>query len=116
LWELGFGKIFSFINIAGLAIGIATCLIIMLFVTNEMSYDRYNEKSDRIVRVAFKGSFNNTVINEASVMPPVAMAMKTDFPEVQEATRIKDYGKLSMYIGENIFREELFAFFRSNCF
>jgi putative ABC transport system permease protein len=109
-------KTFTLINISGLAIGIATCLIIMLFVYHELSYDGFNEKSDRTVRVAFKGSFNKTVINEASVMPPVAMAMKTYFPEVQEATRIKDYGKPSMYIGENNFREELFAFVDSNFF
>ena len=109
-------KTFSFINIAGLAIGIATCLIIMLFVYHELSYDRYNEKSDRIVRVAFKGSFNNTIINEANVMPPVAMAIKNDFPEVEQATRINDYGKPAMSIGEKTFRDEPFAFVDSNFF
>src|SRR5215469_2634938 len=46
-------KAFSAINIAGLAIGIATCLLILLFVGHELSYDRYNEKADRIVRVNF---------------------------------------------------------------
>jgi putative ABC transport system permease protein len=107
-------KTFSFINIAGLAIGIATCLIIMLFVYHELSYDRFNEKADRIVRVAFNGSFNNTVINEASVMPPVAMAMKADFPEVQDATRLYDFGKPAMTIGEKAFRDEKFAFVDSN--
>jgi putative ABC transport system permease protein len=109
-------KTFSFINIAGLAIGIATCLIIMLFVYHELSYDRFNEKADRIVRVAFRGSFNNTNINEANVMPPVAMAMKNDFPEVEQATRIKDYGKPAMTIGEKTFRDESFAFVDSNFF
>ena len=64
-------KTFSLINISGLAIGIATCLIIMLFVYHELSYDRFNEKAARIVRVAFKGSINGNILNEASVMPPV---------------------------------------------
>ncbi len=107
-------KKFSSINIAGLAIGIATCLIIMLFVHHELSYDRFNEKADRIVRVAFKGSFNNTVINEANVMSPVAMSMKTDFPEVEQSTRLKDFGKPSMVVGEKTFRDEKFAFVDSN--
>jgi putative ABC transport system permease protein len=109
-------KTFSFINIAGLAIGIATCLIIMLFVYHELSYDRFNEKADRIVRVALRGSFNNTIINEANVMAPVAMAMKNDFPEVEQATRINDFGKPIMSIGEKTFRDEQFAFVDSNFF
>ena len=53
LWK---NKGFSAINILGLAIGIATCLIIMLFVYNELSYDHFNLKSSRIVRVTFQGS------------------------------------------------------------
>src|SRR5450432_2860214 len=85
-------KAFSAINIFGLAIGIATCLIIMLFVQNELSYDRYNKKADRIVRINFQGSAAGETFNEASVMPPVAQTMKTDFPEVKEATRLRGYG------------------------
>lgn len=44
-------KIFSFINILGLAIGLAACLIIFLYVQNELTYDQYNTKADRITRV-----------------------------------------------------------------
>ena len=49
-------KAFSSINILGLSIGIASCLIIMLFVQHELSYDRYNENAERIVRVALQGA------------------------------------------------------------
>ncbi len=52
LWK---NKGFSFINIFGLAIGIAVCLLIMLFVIDEISYDKFNEKAGRIYRVDFKG-------------------------------------------------------------
>src|SRR5450432_3606433 len=89
LWK---NKAFSAINILGLAIGIATCLIIMLFVQNELGYDRYNKKADRIVRVNFQGMAQGEKFNESSVMPPVAQTMKNDFPEVEEATRIRNYG------------------------
>lgn len=109
-------KTFSFINISGLAIGIATCLIIMLFVSHELSYDSFNTKAERIVRVAFKGSINGTSLNEASVMPPVAQTIKNDFPEIEEATRFKYYGKPTLVIGDKIFREESFAFADSNFF
>src|SRR6266545_7462328 len=85
-------KAFSAINILGLAIGIATCLIIMLFVNNELSYDRYNKKANRIVRVFFQGNVQGEKMNETVVMPPVAQTLKADFPEVEEATRIRDYG------------------------
>lgn len=69
-------KLFSTINIMGLAIGIATCLIILLFIQEELSYDRYNEKASQIVRVVFRGSVQGEKMNEAHVMPPVAQALE----------------------------------------
>ena len=44
-------KFYTFINVSGLAVGVASCLIIMLFVKHELSYDAFNEKADRIYRV-----------------------------------------------------------------
>src|SRR5450432_1975203 len=89
LWR---NKGFSAINIFGLAIGIATCLIIMLFVQNELGYDRFNKKANQIVRVSFQGLVQGEKMNESTVMPPVAQALKAEFPEVQEATRLRDFG------------------------
>ena len=51
-------KVSTSINIAGLAIGLATCVLIMLYVQDELSYDRYNENADRIFRVALKVRLN----------------------------------------------------------
>jgi putative ABC transport system permease protein len=85
-------KRISAINIAGLAIGMATCLIIMLFVQHELSFDRYNEKADRMVRVVFQGMVGGERLNEAHVMPPVAQTLLAEFPEVQEATRLRQVG------------------------
>src|SRR5258706_13802052 len=84
-------KAFSFINILGLSIGIAVCFIIMLFVQDELSYDRFNKKADRIVRVVFKASINGGKINESNVMPPVAQALKSDYHEVENATRLHTF-------------------------
>jgi putative ABC transport system permease protein len=80
------------INITGLAMGIATCLIITLFVVNELSYDRYNEKADRIVRIVLKGKVNGEIIKEAVTPAPVAPTLKNEFPEVAEATRLRSAG------------------------
>src|SRR5690349_4945 len=80
------------INIIGLAMGIATCLIIMLFVADELSFDRYNEKAGQIARVVLKGKVNGEVIKEAVTPAPVGPALKSELPEVLDATRLRTGG------------------------
>lgn len=109
-------KIFSIINITGLAIGIATCLMILLFIINELSYDSYNEKADRMVAVTFQGNIQGQKMNEGTVMPPVAQTLKVEFPEVEEATRLRNYGMPRLIIGNKMFQEDAFAFVDSNFF
>ena len=109
-------KVYSFINIFGLAIGIATCLVISLFVKDELSYDRFNEKADRIVRVVFKANINGGKINESFVMPPTAQALKNDYPEVQQATRLRNFGSPRVVIGEKLFNDDPMAYVDANFF
>lgn len=109
-------KVYSFINILGLALGMAVCLIIMLFIYDELSYDRYNEKSERIVRVVFRASINDGKINEANVMPPTAQVLKNDYPEVLEATRLQQYGSPTILYDGKKFKENAFALVDSNFF
>ncbi len=109
-------KAFSAINIFGLATGIATCLIIMLYVQNELSYDRFNKKAERIVRVTFFGEVRGEKMKEASVMPPVAQTLMADYPEVEEATRLRTAGSPMVNYGDKIFKEESIAFVDSNFF
>ena len=113
LWR---NKAFSAINIFGLAIGIATCLVILVFLQNELSYDRYNEKSDRIVRVVLRGAMQGGDIKESNVMPPVAQTLKKEYPEVLEATRIRTNGNPRITYGNKLFKEDAFAFVDSNFF
>ncbi len=113
LWR---NKAFSFINIFGLSIGIATCLVIMLFVQDELSYDRYNKKADQIVRVIFRASINGEKINEANVMPPVAQTLLADYPEVQQATRVRSGGLPLVTYDNKTFKENGFVFADSNFF
>ena len=58
-------KLFSFINILGLSLGIATFFMIMLYVQDELSYDRFNKNADNIVRVVFQANLNGGKINES---------------------------------------------------
>lgn len=103
-------------NITGLAIGISVCCIIALFVKDELSFDRYNDKADRIFRIVFKANINGGRINESTVMPPVAQTLKNEFPEVEEATRIRQYSTPKVVYGEKTFKEGQFAFVDANFF
>ena len=109
-------KTFSAINILGLALGMATCLLIGLFVFHELSYDRFHEKADRIVRVTFRASMNGNKINEANVMPLTAQTLRRDYPEVLDATRLRVAGELMLTKGINVVRENTVAFADANFF
>jgi len=107
--------IFS-INIVGLALGIASCLIIMLFVVDELSYDRYNEKADEIVNVVFRAKVGGEEIKEGSIMAPVGEALKQEFPEVLDATRIRNIGTPKIVVDNQAYREDKFAYVDTNFF
>ncbi|MBK1441164.1 ABC transporter permease [Parapedobacter sp. ISTM3] len=109
-------RIFAAINIVGLAIGLAACLLIGLYVYDEWSYDRFHEKADRIVRVVFGGTVPGGEIKEANVMPPTAQAMVAAFPEVEMATRFRTAGRPIFEINGKLFQEEEMAFADANFF
>jgi len=109
-------KLFSFINVMGLSIGISVCFIIMVFVQDELSYDRFNEKADRMYRIAFRATMNGGKINESNVMPPVAAALKNDFPEVEEVTRIYEGGRPKVTYGDKTFNDGAIALVDSGFF
>ena len=92
-------KAYSFINISGLAIGIACCLMILLFVQHEISYDRFHEEADRIYRVVFSTDDDGIPTN-ANGSFGVGPMLKKDFPEVIETVRIRTMGQgVKRYVG-----------------
>lgn len=99
-------KGFSFINVFGLAIGIACCLIIVLFVLDEMSFDRYNEKADRIYRVGIDGYINNNSFQGVVTCSPMAQTLVREYPEVIAATRMRNFGYPVFRYGDKVFSEE----------
>lgn len=107
--------IFS-INIAGLAIGIASCLIIMLFVIDELSYDRFHEKANQIVRVVFNANINGEQMKEAVVMAPVAQTLKEEIPEVLDATRLTNQYGAKITYKNSAYRDRKFAYVDPNFF
>jgi putative ABC transport system permease protein len=87
-------KSFSFINIAGLAIGIAACMIIFLYVHSEMTYDLYNAKADRIVRVTTTLHTPESDVALAISPPPLADVLKRYFPEVESTVRLQNVNQV----------------------
>jgi len=89
LWK---NKAFSAINIIGLASGLAVCLLIVLYVVDELSYDKYNVKADRIYRIDADIFFNNTSAIFAVSPDPLGPALKRDFPGIEEIARVNYQG------------------------
>jgi putative ABC transport system permease protein len=108
-------KLTSFINIAGLALAMACALLIYLFIKDEISYDQYHEKADRIFRVTRDFHSQEGVINLrlANVAPPIGPLLKNDFGEFEVVARTIDFG-LAVGLEENgelkMVNDENFAF------
>jgi putative ABC transport system permease protein len=98
----------SFINIFGLSVGITCCILISLFVLDELSYDRYHEKSDQIFRVTLRGIVGTNEFNTTNTCAPLSAALVRDFPEVVTATRMRGFGFPVLRYGEKVFSEERF--------
>lgn len=98
-------KVFSLINICGLAIGVAAFWLITLYVVDEWSYDRYNDKVDRIFRVAQHGEWNGGKFDIAVTSAPFAPTLKRDYPEVEEAVRIDAEGGGKITYGDKQMNE-----------
>lgn len=109
-------KFYSFINILGLAIGIAGSLLIILYVSNELSYDKFNKDYERIYRIGVNGKVRGEPINMAVSCAPMAKALLSDFPEVEQTTRLTRMGDWLIGSGDRKFNEENFLFADSTFF
>ncbi|MEL7450741.1 MAG: FtsX-like permease family protein [Pseudomonadota bacterium] len=106
--------LFSIINVVGLAIGLACCIMITVFVRYETSYDKHWPNADRIHRVT-RDFFSND-LKLAAVAPPIAPLLASDFPIIEDVTRFLNPGQVSIAIDGQLFREELFAIADPNAF
>lgn len=89
LWK---NKGFSAINIFGLASGLAICLLILFYVNNELGYDQYNTKADRIYRVDGDLQFGGNHFIIAQSPDPLVPTLKQDFPQVEQFVRFRSHG------------------------
>ncbi len=82
----------TFINIFGLALGLACCLLIMLYVADELSYDRFHTKANRIYRIGIDVKFTGVDTKMAAAADPLGPTLKQDYPQVEQFTRLHPRG------------------------
>ncbi len=111
-------KFISFINISGLTIGLTCCLLILIYIMNEVSYDRFNTHAKNIYRVT--RSFNSVdgVVNLrlGAVAPPFGPLLKNEFPDIQKITRILSSGGVTLRYKNKLFNEKETCFADENFF
>lgn len=98
-------KFYSLLNIAGLAAGIASTILIILYISDELSYDMYHKNVDNIYRVSVNGLFGGKEFGGTYNPAPLAKTLVADFPEVKSAARFRDYGNYMLKYGEKNFKE-----------
>ena len=110
-------KVYSLINILGLAIGLAGAILILLYVQDELSYDKFHENYDQIYRVGLHGNSQGNEIVAAVTCVPMAPILVRDFPEVISAARLFTFIEQSIIkYKENIFLEDRFFYADSSFF
>ncbi len=90
-------KAYSFINIVGLAIGVAACLLLLLWVQDELSFDRYHEKADRIYRIASQYESEGQIKRFVYTPAPLGPALVNEFSEIEKSVRFGRNGFVASY-------------------
>ncbi|MEO6673769.1 MAG: ABC transporter permease [Ginsengibacter sp.] len=111
-------KFISFINLFGLTIGLTCCMLILTYILNEISYDKFNKKADRTYRVT--RTFNNEdgVVSFyfGTVAPPFGYYLPTDFPEIEKMTRLLNNGTTPFRYKDKLINERNVFFADENLF
>ena len=100
-------KGYAVLNLAGLSIALAACIVIVLYVQRELSYDRFNENADRVYRIeTFNPNFAGDNKRTPTVRWPVAELLKTSIPEIETLVRLQPDKQSIIQVGQNQFVED----------
>ena len=113
LWK---SKGFSAINIIGLAAGLGVCLLIVLYVIDELSYDKYNLKADRIYRIDADIYFNNTEFSAVATPRPLVRTLVKEYPQVEQMVRTNYQRDIMVKKGNNFIQDHHLVFADSTFF
>ena len=109
-------KFYSVLNILGLSTGLAAAIFILLYVQDELSYDKYNEKHDRIYRIESDFTISGKHDHFAIVPVPMGPALKTEYPEVEQFCRMIEAGNTLFRANDKEYYEDYFYFSDSTVF
>src|SRR5579862_5491915 len=105
LWK---NKVFSLINILGLSLGMAACLLILQYVNFQLSYDHFNKNAANLYRVVNDRYQNGKLIQHGTITySGIGKAMQTDFPEVVDHARVEPFGKQIISYEKKKFGDQL---------
>jgi putative ABC transport system permease protein len=105
-------KVYSLINILGLSLGVACCLLLALYVQDEMSYDKYHDRLNDLYRVTTHFQSDKGLDHLATTSPPIAMTLKDEIPEIEAAARVLNPPGVS----QNLIKYEGNVFYESEGF
>src|SRR5450432_595612 len=108
-------KLYSFVNIVGLTVGITSCVLIGLYIGHEWSYDRFHRNADRIVRITTEYSNGGTVESFAQTGTKVGPQFKRTFPSIEAFTRTFKFARVISY-HDKVFNEKNFFYADSDFF
>lgn len=109
-------KFYTFLNVAGLAVGIAVAMLITIYIVNELSYDRFHTKADRTFRLVSHLQLGDNRFDGNSTFPPMAEALQNNIPEIQYAMRMTQRSELVYKRNDIAFNESDTFFADSNFF
>ncbi|WCT10959.1 ABC transporter permease [Mucilaginibacter jinjuensis] len=103
-------KFYTFINIAGLTIGLVIGLFILLWVQDELSFDRFNKQADNIYKIGIVGGTGPTRQIFNNIIAPVVPFAKNEIPDVKDGFRINNAGETPIKYKDQVFLEKQLAF------
>ena len=109
-------KFFSAINILGMTIGIVSCLLLVLYVADELSFDRFHKNADRLYQLGLHGKLAGQDIRTATTAPPIAATLVAEIPEIEAATRLANFNETTVRYEDKTFLEKRFMVADSNFF
>jgi putative ABC transport system permease protein len=114
--SLSRNKFYSLINIGGLTIGLTCCILIGLYLSNELGYDRFHHNADRLFRVTTEYTINGAVSRVGTTASAPGPRLSAAFPQIQSYVRINNWQPYVVRFGDRTFVEPRFLFADSTFF
>ncbi len=107
-------KVYTLINVFGLAMGMACTIVIVLYVIDELSYENQHQHAENIYRVITLGKVGDNEINTANASLPIGGVLKQEFPFVKQFVRVNGGNNMSVIHEKDAYNEQRFYFVDSN--